>query len=116
MQMQNEHGGEDQQPDTGSPWSASGSEHGSDAAAASSAGSGAAPGHGVWDGAGPGVPGTGGPDRANDTISFGPDSEAQPGPYGFGSPAGPAGPPPGSYGQGVPPGYGPPGGYGQPGS
>ena len=47
--MQNEHGGEDQQPDTGRPWSASGSEHGSDAAAVSSAGSGAAPGTGTVD-------------------------------------------------------------------
>ena len=118
--MQNEHGGEDQQPDTGSPWSASGSEHGSDAAAASSAGSGGATRHPGWSDAGPGAPGPGAPGSGNDTISFGPDNDARPGPYGFGPPAGPAGSPPGGYGQGVPPGYGQPGagqpGYGQPAS
>jgi hypothetical protein len=51
--MQNEHGGDDQQPDTGDPWSAPGSEHGSDAGSASSAGSDAASGRAGWDDGGP---------------------------------------------------------------
>jgi hypothetical protein len=47
MQMQNEHGGESQQPEPGSPWPVTGSEQdGSDAAAASSADRSAAPGAG----------------------------------------------------------------------
>ncbi|HEY2284859.1 MAG TPA: trypsin-like peptidase domain-containing protein [Streptosporangiaceae bacterium] len=139
--MQNEHGGESQQPEPGSPWSATGSEHdGDDAAAASSAGSSAEPGHGGWDDVSPGAPGAGG-QGWNATIPFNP-GDGRPGSYGFGSPSGPAGddrasgaPHPGygpsGYGQGGSPadaygpgGYGPsgqygdarqPGGYGQPG-
>jgi S1-C subfamily serine protease len=109
MQMQNEHGGESQQPEPGSPWSATGSEHdGSDAAAASSAGSSAEPGHGGWDDASQGAPGAGAPGW-NATIPFSP-GDGQPGPYGFGSPSGPAGD---DRGPGAPhPGFGP-AGYGQ---
>jgi S1-C subfamily serine protease len=113
MQMQNEHGGENQQPDSGSPWSASGSEHGSEAAAGS-AGSDAAADHAGWDDVSPGAPGAGGP-GGNATIPFNAGA-GQPGAYGFGSPAGPPPPPGGGYAQ---PGYGQPGygqpGYGQPG-
>ncbi|HMH93923.1 MAG TPA: trypsin-like peptidase domain-containing protein [Streptosporangiaceae bacterium] len=128
--MQNEHGGESQQPEPGSPWSATGSEHdGSDAA--SSAGRGAAPGPGGWDDLAQRAPAADAPGNGNVTIPFTPGSQGQPGPYGFGSPSGPARGPAGDYGygqahpgfgygQGRPPadgygtgGYGQPGGYGQ---
>jgi len=126
--MQNEHGGESQQPEPGSPWPATGSEQdGSDAAAASSADQGAAPSAGWWDDLAQRAPAADAPGNGNATIPFTPGSQGQPGPYGFGSPSGPAGDPgygqgqPGyGYGQPRPPadgygpgGYGPPGGYGQ---
>ena len=128
--MQNEHGGEGQQPEPGSPWPATGSEQdGSDTAAASSAGSSAAPGHGGWDDVGQDVPDARAPGSGNVTIPFVSGTAAPPGPYGFESPSGPArpagDPPAGDYGYGQPhPGFGasgygqgspPAGGYGQPG-
>jgi S1-C subfamily serine protease len=132
MQMQNEHGGEGQQPEPGSPWPATGREQdGSDAAAASSADQGAAPSAGWWDDLAQRAPAADAPGNGNVTIPFTPGSQGQPGPYGFGSPSGPAGGPAGDYGygqahpgfgygQGRPPadgygtgGYGQPGGYGQ---
>jgi S1-C subfamily serine protease len=87
MQMQNEHGGDNQQPEPGRFWFASGSEHDSEPAAASAADS---------DVPGPADPrdaaGSGGAGSAADTI-----------------PGIPAGIPPGT-----PPGYRPAGAYGPP--
>jgi S1-C subfamily serine protease len=118
MQMQNEHGGESQQPEPGSNWPATGSEQdGSDGAAASSPDQGAAPSAGWWDDLAQPAPAADAPGNGNLTIPFTPGPQGQPGPYGFGSPSGPVGDP--GYGQAHPGfgygpgGYGPPGGYGQ---
>ena len=120
--MQNEHGGEGQQPEPGSPWPATGSEQdGSDSAAASSAGSSAAPGHGGWDDVGPDAPDARAPGNGNVTIPFISGTAGPPGPYGqphpgFGASGyGQGSPPAGGYGQPAygQPGYGQPGGYGQ---
>src|ERR1700683_1836806 len=107
MQMQNEHGGESQQPEPGSPWSATGSEQdGSDTAAASPAGSSAPPGHGGWDDVGQDAPDARAQGNWSVPIPFTPGAGGQAGAYGFGSPSGPArpagGPPAGDYGYGQP--------------
>ncbi|MGH3276115.1 MAG: trypsin-like peptidase domain-containing protein [Streptosporangiaceae bacterium] len=110
--MQNEHGGENQQPQDG-PWSATGSEPGDEAAAASAgAGRAGQPGtYGFESPSGPAMPPSTSP---GDGYGPGPaNGFGQPGQPGFGQPGygQPAYGQPGAYGQPV---YGQPGAYGQP--